>query len=125
MDKQQLEFQLNYLTANIEESKRQFTETQLVLREVQETLLCLADLEAKPRSTMVSLGASTFIAADLKGSVIAPIGSNVFAAKKPGEARAVLEQRAEKIANVLSEMEKNLSQLLQLRSELINKAQQE
>ncbi len=125
MDKQ-LEFQLSYLNAQIEESNRQFTETQLVLREVQETLLCLADLETKPKSTMVSIGASTFVPAQLKpGEVIAPVGSNVFAVKTLPEARAILEERAEKIANALAEMEKNLSQLLQLRSELVKKAQQE
>ncbi len=122
-DPRELEMQFNYLTNQIEEAKRQLTETRVALQEMQETLFAIAELETKP-NTITSLGGTAFVRSKIETKeVIVPIGANVLAAKSPSEARKVIEERATKLAETVGKIESALGQMLQARQAIIQRAQ--
>ncbi len=124
MDQRELEMQFQYVSSQIEDAKRQLGELRLVLQEAQETLLALAELETKPKSTMTSLGSSVFVPTTIKSDkVIAPVGANVFTEQTPQQAMAVIEQRATKLSEAAKNIENTLQQMLNLRQQLIQQAQ--
>ncbi len=124
-DQRELEMQFNYISGQIEEARRQLGELRMVLQEAQETLLALAELETKPKSTMVALGSSVFVSATLEqGKVIAPIGTNVFVKQTPQEAMKSIEQRASKLNEAAQNIEKTLSQMASMRQKIMQQAQE-
>ena len=122
---QELEMQFNYLSQQVEEAKAQLNEMRMALQEMQETLFAIVELEAKPKSTLVLLGASSFVPSKIETEkVLVPIGANVLAMKTPLDARKVIEERAAKLLSAITNVEKALGQMLQMRQSLMQQAQQ-
>lgn len=122
---QELQMQFEYFSQQIEDAKRQLNEVRSLLDELQETLLAIVELEANPKNSMVSLGANAFVKSKISSDkIIVPIGANVLCEKTPAEARAILEERGQKLASVASNIEKALAQLLQMRQSIMQQAQQ-
>lgn len=120
----EMEMQFNYVSAQIEEAKRQLGETRLALQEAQETLLAITELEKKPKGTIVSLGNNAFVPAKMESEkIIVPIGANVLAQKTPKEALAFVEERVARISQVVTNIERALGQMFQLRQQLVEKLQ--
>lgn len=118
--------QFEYLSQQVEDGKAQLMEVRSLLDELQETLLAIAELETKPKSSMVSLGANAFVKSSIDGEkVIVPIGANVLCQKEPAEARQLLEERGQKLAAAASNIEKALSQLLQMRQGIMQQAERQ
>ncbi len=124
-EKRELEMQFNYISAQIEEVNRQLGEMQVALQEVQDTLMAITEMEKKPKSTMVSVGAAAFAPAKIEtNKILVPTGANVFSIKKPADAIKTIEERAVKLQGAITNIEKTLSQLLQIRQQIIQKTQQ-
>ena len=56
--------------------------------------------------------------------MLVPIGANVLAMKTPLDARKVIEERAAKLLSAITNVEKALGQMLQMRQSLMQQAQQ-
>lgn len=125
MDQRELQMQYRYIASQIEQGERQLNEMRQVLAEIEETTMAIAELETKPKSSLVAIGSNAFVKANIETSkVIAPIGANVLSLKAPEEARQILADRAAKVASVISNVERALTQMYQLQQKVVEQAQQ-
>ncbi len=124
MDQRELQMQYRYINSQIEQGERQLNEMRQVLAEIEETTMAIAELETKPKSALVAIGSNAFVKANIEtAKVIAPIGANVLSLKTPEEARSILAERAAKVASVISNVERALTQMYQLQQKVVEQAQ--
>lgn len=116
-----MEMQYSYVSTQLEEGKKQFSQVQAAVNETKETLKAIEQLStAGKESNMVSLGSGAFVKTGSLDSqtVLIGIGAGVIAAKTPQEATAMLKERVEKLAEVLSNIDKSLMKLQNSRDAL-------
>ncbi len=116
-----MEMQYSYVSTQLEEGKKQFSQVQAAVNETKETLKAIEQLStAGKEDNMVSLGSGAFVKTGSLDSqtVLLGIGAGVIAAKKPSEATAMLKERVEKLTEVLGNIDKSLMKLQNSRDAL-------